>query len=100
MTNVFHPLFLHDFLFVFAALVVIVKMAERFGRDRGCIGEHHATVAAGREHQLIVEMIVTDAPHPEIGRTREDVTELSGISRVEVRETNVANLPILNYNEQ
>lgn len=50
-----------------AELVVVHQVSERLGGDGHHVGEDEAAVAAGRQHQLVVAVVVADAPHPGTG---------------------------------
>lgn len=45
-------------------LLVIHQVSEGLGGDGHHVGEDEAAVAAGCQHQLVVAVIVADAPNP------------------------------------
>ncbi len=44
--------------------VLLEQVAERLGRDGRGVGEDDPGVAAGGQHQLVVEVVEADTPHP------------------------------------
>lgn len=50
-----------------AQLLVVHQVSERLRGDGHHVGKDEAAVAAGRQHQLVVAVVVADAPHPATG---------------------------------
>ena len=59
------PFFLCTVFFIF-----IIQMPKRFWRQRHNVIENHSTVATRRQNQLIMEMIISYTPHPEMKMMR------------------------------
>lgn len=65
-----HLLVLLVVIFTVAELVVVHQMSERLRGDGHHIGEDEAAVAAGRQHQLVVAVVVADAPYPATNKNK------------------------------
>lgn len=67
-----------------AQLLVVHQVSKRLRGDGHHVGEDEAAVAAGRQHQLVVAVVVADAPHPAWGGRNRDVATLASAKEVEI----------------